>query len=82
MHDLQLEEFLDYCTAIKERYARTKNSPESRTTCYFSQDEMDENIINLILHTFLPFEIVEHPTFRNLFDGKYQTATKSIKALN
>lgn len=70
MHDVKLTDFEDYCSAKKQLHTKLKKESESRTTCYFSQDQMDANIINLILNTFLPWNIVEDPSFRKIFDGK------------
>lgn len=47
-----------------------KDIDQHKTYCTFSQAKYEENVINFILESLVPINIVELAAFRKIFDGK------------
>lgn len=71
VHSQKLTEFENYCLAKKQRLHNSQENKNRKTYCDFSQKEFKDNVTNFILDSFVPFNTVELPSFRKIFDGNF-----------
>jgi len=69
VHSQKLKEFENYCSAKKQRLRSCQDNKNRKVYCDFSQKEFEDNVTNFILHSFIPYNTVELPSFRKIFDG-------------
>lgn len=69
VHSQKLMEFENYCFTKRQRLHNSQDYKNRRTFCDFSQKEFENNVTNLILDSFVPYNTVELPAFQKIFDG-------------
>ncbi|XP_024867962.1 uncharacterized protein LOC112452127 isoform X2 [Temnothorax curvispinosus] len=68
VHSQKLTEFENYCFVKRQRLHSSQDNKNRRTYCDFSQKEFEDNVTNFILESFVPYNTVELPSFRKIFD--------------
>ncbi|XP_057331849.1 uncharacterized protein LOC130671788 [Microplitis mediator] len=66
VHAAKHGEYVEYVACKKKKLNEQK--AELKTYCNFSQSTFESNIVNFILETMSPMNIVEHPAFKRIFD--------------
>ncbi|RLU16751.1 hypothetical protein DMN91_010819 [Ooceraea biroi] len=68
VHSQKLTEFENYCLTKRQRLHNSQDNKPRRTYCDFSQKEFEDNVTNFILDSFVPYNTVDLPAFRKIFD--------------
>ncbi|CAG5090554.1 Protein of unknown function [Cotesia congregata] len=70
VHGNKKKDYDKYVTEKKNQKI-TEEKDNTKTMCKFSQAVFEANIINWILETLVPFNAVESPSFRKIFDDMH-----------